>query len=62
MMMAGYDWEYLIEERNCELAASFKVFTYRFPFFISNFSYYFYIGISFLEVLIWYNICSTVDP
>jgi hypothetical protein len=51
VIMAGYDWEYLIEERNCELAASFGVFTYRFLFSGFRFSY-FYISFSFLGVLI----------
>jgi hypothetical protein len=58
VIMAGYNWEYLIEERNCELVASFGVFTYRFLFSSFKFSY-FYIGFSFLRVLIWYKICST---
>jgi hypothetical protein len=59
VIMAEYNWKYLIEERNCELVASFGVFTYRLPFFFDfNFSY-FYIEFSFLGVLIWYKICST---
>jgi hypothetical protein len=49
IIIAGYDWKYLIEERNCELAAFFGVFIYRFPFFNSTFSYYFYIGFSFFR-------------
>jgi hypothetical protein len=52
VILVGYDWEYSIEERNCELVTSFGVFIYRLPFFGFNFSYYFYIGFSFLGVLI----------
>jgi hypothetical protein len=53
VILSGYDWEYLVEEWICELAASFGVFTYRFIFFV--FSFYFYIGFSFVGVLIWYK-------
>jgi hypothetical protein len=55
-MMTGYDWEYLIEEKNCELAASFGVFIYRFSFFVFIFSFYFFVGFFFLGVLFWYKI------
>jgi hypothetical protein len=60
VMPAGYDWEYLINKRNCELAASFGIFTYRIFFFVLIFSYH--LGFSFLGILIWYKICSTVGP
>jgi hypothetical protein len=53
VILPGYDWEYLVEEWICESAASFGVFTYRFIFFV--FSFYFYIGFSFVGVLIWYK-------
>jgi hypothetical protein len=56
VMMTGYDWEYLIEEKNRELAASFGVFIYRFSFFVFIFSFYFFIGFLFLGVLFWYKI------
>jgi hypothetical protein len=59
VILPGYDWEYLIEERICELAAPFGIFTYRFISFAFNFSFYFYIEFFFLGVLIWYKICST---
>jgi hypothetical protein len=62
VIIAGYDWEYLIEEMICELAVSCEVFTYRFLFFVFIFSFYFYIGFLFLRVLIWYKIRSTVGP
>jgi hypothetical protein len=60
VMMAEYDWEYLVEEWICELAASFGVFTYRFKFFV--FPFYFYMGFSFVGVLIWYKNCSAAGP
>jgi hypothetical protein len=47
VILPGYDWEYSVEERNCELAAPFGIFTYRFIFFVFQFSFYFYIGFSF---------------
>jgi hypothetical protein len=50
MILSEYDWEYLVEERICELAASFGFSTYRFISFTFNFSFYFYI-----EILIWYK-------
>jgi hypothetical protein len=47
MILAGYDWEHLIEERNCELAASFEVFIYRLLFLEFTPFFYYYIGFSF---------------
>jgi hypothetical protein len=62
VILPGYDWEYLVEERICELAASFGIFTYRLIFFTFNSFSYFYIGFSFLGVLIWYKNCSAAGP
>jgi hypothetical protein len=63
VMMAGYDWEHLIEEMNCELAASFgflHIEFFFFCFFLFNFSLYrFFL---FLGVLFWYKIRSAVGP
>jgi hypothetical protein len=62
VILPGYDWECLVEERICKLAASFGIFTYRLISFTFDFSFHFYIGFSFLEVLIWYKICSAAGP
>jgi hypothetical protein len=63
VMMAGYNWECLIEEMNCELAASFGILHIEFFFLVSSFSIFFYIGFSSsLGVLFWYKICSVVGP
>jgi hypothetical protein len=47
VMITGYDWEYSIEEKNCELAASFGVFKYRFSFFCFCFFLLFFHKFSF---------------
>jgi hypothetical protein len=51
VIISGYDWEYLVEERICELAASLGVFIYRFIFFTFPFYFYFYIEFYFLRIL-----------
>jgi hypothetical protein len=56
VIISGYDWEYLVEDRICELAASLGVFIYRFIFFIFSFYFYFYIDFTFLGVLFWSKI------
>jgi hypothetical protein len=40
--VAGYDWEYLIVERNCVLAVSFRIFIYRFPLFVTFLFFFFF--------------------
>jgi hypothetical protein len=54
---AGYDWGYLTVERNCELAASFGVFTYRFLLFDFIFFFlffYFFRFIGWLEKIFFF--------
>jgi hypothetical protein len=61
-MLTGYDWEYSIEEMNCELAASFGFLYIDFFCFVFLFIFFFYIGFSFLGVLFWYKIRSAAGP
>jgi hypothetical protein len=56
VMITGYNWKYLIEEKNCELAASFGIFTYRFSFFCLYFFFILLYRFFFLGVLFWYKI------
>jgi hypothetical protein len=58
VMITRYDWEYLIEEKNCELAASFGVFKYRFSFFVFVFFFYFSIGFLFLGVFFFFTLAK----
>jgi hypothetical protein len=48
VILAGYDWEYLIKERHCELAVSFEIFFY-IEFFL------FFVLFSFIRIWFQYG-------
>jgi hypothetical protein len=62
VIISGYDWKYLVEERICKLAASLGVFIYRFIFFIFSFYFYFYIEFYFFRGFVLVKNCSTAGP
>jgi hypothetical protein len=56
VILAEYNWEYLIEEKNCKLMASFGVFFY-IDFFLFFCCFNFLLGstMGFLVIKLWYS-------
>jgi hypothetical protein len=60
--VAGYNWEHLMVERNCELAASFGIFIYRFTLFVIFFFFFFFLLFFVLLVKKMGFVCSAAGP